>query len=892
MIITNSSLTQVSKELIDKRVYQNGTITIVGNPVIADGTATNLSSSNYFTSTNFSFDEILRNVKINFSGTYSPNDTTTTSCAWELQPSKLSLNIKDNKIYVQNNGMTIVSFDNLPFNIESHLESSIIFSNTYNDANNLQQSCSATLIFNGETYNKVVTVGTPIDFSTFISLTLGNSSDTNSPWQGNLYLADFALYQNGTIIYTPSARNSFKFTKIMIGDGTTPLTDNSVPILDHVYKIPIYEVSRTNNNVLLTCTIPADAYLTIAELALYYEDDTGTHIFSKISGLSVAKGRDLIYNLVMHVKIDINVVNTIAVPEIVIKDEEYIKYTDFLTVKQVYAYITENMERLIRLNALGIGSYDNSSMQMQKAPGIGFNKPQILYRAENNLALCLDECAATTSYSKLKNKLSPRTTVTFDPTLLEVVGNAVLTDKGIGSAFSVSSYIKSVSPFSPSQVTNWTITIPFHTGTATGDRTIINLGGDFIKQPLVLSNGNYCKLILNGVDTIIVQLTDSGTTTNLTYQRSSTVTINNTTYYSWVTSDSVSYPTILTTVYKNLTSSTPIYDNTGTQISAMTFFAVANTEIYNGNLFHVTSDTDYIVVLEYTPGLYKATWKDSNGIVLGTKEIPSGLKLGNIENTYFGIQYNGSDTFVNPFNGIINFMYTSFHTETYSDSIELLNESTITYQKHTKTKLSLGDYFHIPDYSHHYYHVQNLGFDGTSYLEVYEGAFKGYYDRIDFLTNPNGFTMCAKVFLANAKDKILLAKGNIETDSYYFILEEKDQALIFTMYLPSGTVIMRKDFTTQDIRSYIEHPILLTITCNGNQYSPTFKMYKNNELLSTYVLPNFSNIGLNNMYLMNHEHFTSDEELKEHTVHDILGISGEISSEDLYYITNMLDTNF
>ena len=69
-------------------------------------------------------------------------------------------------------------------------------------------------------------------------------------------------------------------------------------------------------------------------------------------------------------------------------------------------------------------------------------------------------------------------------------------------------------------------------------------------------------------------------------------------------------------------------------------------------------------------------------------------------------------------------------------------------------------------------------------------------------------------------------------------------------------------------------------------------MYKNKELIGSYLLPDFDNINMNEMYLMNHAHFTGDEDLEEHTVHDIIGIIGEISSDDLYYINNVLDTNF
>ena len=84
MVITNTALSQIGKELVNKRVYKDGTIEIVGEPIITDGVATNISSNNYFESTNFSFDETIRNAEISFAGTYSPSNEVQ-CCAWELQ---------------------------------------------------------------------------------------------------------------------------------------------------------------------------------------------------------------------------------------------------------------------------------------------------------------------------------------------------------------------------------------------------------------------------------------------------------------------------------------------------------------------------------------------------------------------------------------------------------------------------------------------------------------------------------------------------------------------------------------------------------------------------------------------------------------------------------------
>ena len=96
MTITDNALSDISRELIDKRKYLEGSIDIVGNPTVLNGVGSNLTSSNYFTYSGVNFDSIFHNVKITFSGHYFPDEGTNESCAWELQsesPYTLSLQV-------------------------------------------------------------------------------------------------------------------------------------------------------------------------------------------------------------------------------------------------------------------------------------------------------------------------------------------------------------------------------------------------------------------------------------------------------------------------------------------------------------------------------------------------------------------------------------------------------------------------------------------------------------------------------------------------------------------------------------------------------------------------------------------------------------------------------
>ena len=842
MVITDSSLAQVSRELIDKRVYKAGLITTVGTPIVVNGLASNISNSSYFTYSGFSFDNNLHSTKITFNGTYVPEAAARTSYAYDIDG--LTLEFTSNSIALKFNSVTIKEFTNLIFDLENTVVTSAVFISTYEEGNLESQECTFTVILNGNTYTDTVDVANPIDFSTLISIVLGNNSTHDGYWEGNIDLTAFALYQNEQILYTPSTKNSFTFTKVIVADTTNPLTDNSTSLLNHVYECPVTEISRTENNVLLTATIPEDAFLNIAQLGLYYTDDNGTHLFSTIGGLSVKKTSDLVYNLVIHVKLDINVVNTVAMPEIVIKDKPYTNFSKFLTVKQVYAYITENMERMIKLNALGKGNYTNGMsvgknpqgqvvdflptrpygldpssfgvMTESKPVGVGYNKAQIYYRLQSDLALWEDNFVATGNYAKVKAKFTPYTTESFDPASITKVGDVYLDEQtGLLSTFSTNNYAYT-NVMSLSVGSDWKLAVSFTTsGNVTTKQAIVCFSSSSIGQPLTLGiENNKCTLKVEGND--------------------------------------------------------------------------GSSVINNTSLFVVHGLKNYEVIIEYINNIYYVSYTVDESYHERIYSFASTKPLNVVDKTLLGVGYDGSDT-QNPFFGNLDLYNMSLTTSIYNNGTIIKN--TYDFLSEATFDKSLLDYFHIPIYAHSYFLVNNLGFDGSSYLEEYEGAFKGVDDKVYF-DNPKGFTLCTKIDLFDENDKVLLAKGNVEADEYYFILEQKDNALIFTLYLNDATVVLKKDFTVQTIRKFIEHPINITITCDGNQYSPTFKLYKNNELLDTYVLPINSTRNVLNMYLMNHESFTTDDNLEVRTVYDIIDFEGELTPTEIYYINNILDTNF
>ena len=880
MVITDSSLSQISRELIDKRVYKEGLVSTSGNPIILNGIASNFSATNRVFA-DFTPITPTKKLVLKTKGVYSsvPNTANGAKVLGSLVGSNSSPAID-----VYNNRIEAMRFTS------SAGASARISGLNLKDGDVIEVEVIVT--------TTLVTLNAKINETLYTNTWLGNglycgairgwyaTIPGNWYWTGSIDLAACALYIDDDLIFTPSAKNSFKFTKIIVADSNYALTDVSTPVLHHVYECSVTEISKTENNVLLTATIPEDAYLNIAQLGLYYEDDIGIHIFSIIEGLTIKKTNDLVYNLVIHVKLDINVVNTVAMPEIVVKDKPYTNFSKFLTIKQVYAYITENLERIIKTNALGIGNYTSGAMTESKPVGVGYNRAQVYYRLQNDLSLWEDNFVATNDYAKVRAKFTPYITTSFNPEHIIQEGDVYLSDDGILSVFSNYNYGFTTNlPLNNNS--NWKFTTTFTTGgNVTTKQSVITFSSETVGQPLTLGiENNKCTLRIDAEDEALV----SDSVNVHLFARNRKITLNNIDYYSWVTNEEITNRTILTTAYTGITNSTPVYNETGELLSGWHFNQQVNSTIINNTqLFNVSPLTEYKVTVEYNNEIYNVSYKVGNTEHSNIYTIASSKPLNIISRTLFGVGYNGSYP-SNPFYGQINLYNTNLETSSYINGTvtnrlyNFLNEEV--YNK------SVLDYFHLPVYAHSYFHVKNLGMENSSYLEEYEGAFRGYYDRVYF-DNPKGFTLCTKVHLHDEKDKILLAKGNVESNEYYFILEQVNNSLKFSLYLNDATVVLSKEFTLQTIRSFIEHPVNITVTCDGNQYSPTFKMYRNNELLDTSVLPVNSTRNVSDMYLMNHEVLTENDDLEVHTVYDIIDFEGELNTTEIYYINNILDTNF
>ena len=229
-------------------------------------------------------------------------------------------------------------------------------------------------------------------------------------------------------------------------------------------------------------------------------------------------------------------------------------------------------------------------------------------------------------------------------------------------------------------------------------------------------------------------------------------------------------------------------------------------------------------------------------------------------------------------------------------------------------------YYHLPNYNRSQYTIEDIG-NPEYTITFLDTSFTGNNDLIDF-SNPHNFTMCIKVDLKGISSKILLAKTNLLVPSEatltnesnpYFLLSYIKQNLALTIYTNEKAYVISKYLDSNELAAYQGDSILLTFSFENINDIYTIKMYRNNEIISEL------RTGLNQMqeasdsFLTNYvqdeivenicAQYEEDpeelaklvEEIKSNTdkyVQDIIVLEGAITSDNLYYITNLTDTNY
>lgn len=586
MVITNDALSQISRRLIEKMTYNPNLITPIGKVKTLNSIGYDFSKTSYFIKSGLSLSDTYEKTTIEFKGTMGFAEAGTEDfpnpeiyCAFKM--GEISLWFNKNICRVARGVTSAVQVINLGLKEDDEVTVAITYTPT---------EVSLKLFVNGtdKVYEASEVLLSPQAMSSITNIYLGtNAPNSNNYWRGKIDLNNFEISQDGNTIYSTANRPTIKFTEILICDKEHTLTDGSTPITGHILSFPVTEISKTNNNILITATVDAETYIFINEIGLYCTfEDGSTHLFSKLSNVKLEKTTDIGYNIIIHLNLNINVVNTVLFPEIITKQADYPKLSDFETIQQVYTYATENLERMIKTNALGIGNYTNTTMTDIKPVGIGYNKAQVYCRRSDELDIIKDNFNATFAYSCLSDWIQARATIhhiftdgyvtTYGQVNIEGNGQATVEPKllvsydgndssvtGNSSGYTVkdgvfssnlnglyvdavedslnSSSISHISPsaFTPMDANHWDFYVGFKTpSNITKTSSILNFATETIHKPLRLSVENgYCNLKVNSIPMLEVHtpyefVTFSGT--------DETLDINDTRYYKWITSNPMS----------------------------------------------------------------------------------------------------------------------------------------------------------------------------------------------------------------------------------------------------------------------------------------------------------------------------------------------------------------
>lgn len=374
--------------------------------------------------------------------------------------------------------------------------------------------------------------------------------------------------------------------------------------------------------------------------------------------------------------------------------------------------------------------------------------------------------------------------------------------------------------------------------------------------------------------------------------------------YSW---SALSRLSTLLTESVSSNSTNTLYDSDGYIIPEVIPHSISYGEILNKTLFEITPNTKNYFKVNYSKddgGKYYSVSTSTND-----KEYEEVMKeysdkvINPVDDIYFGVKTTYTNDIMNPtisspFNGTIYLKDTSVTTrgQTWSPSEEVVLQSAQILQ-----------YYHIPDYERSFYEIKDIC-DGTEEgsrdLTVLENTFTGNRDLIDFSTEE--FSLCVKAWLKDSESKVLLTK--IDTaGNPYLTLDFIDQTLKFTLYLQDGSTIeLAKKLEIEDYVSYEHYPILISIVMSQDMGTYTFSMYKNNELIAQEEvgiggLPIASDYSLTNYNLIATEEtlasgtnivYVHKEDPEAIYVQDILVINGALTKDELYYITNLTDTNY
>ena len=983
LTITDLGLTSINRKIINDRKFSSNLITTVGDLPVRDGVVSDFSKDSYLTKSGLSI--YGDRITITFEGNFFSSNNNYTQVAWYLLGSTNPIIFQFVNNYPQVVLPTgeIIDFNYLPFQDETYFKAIVTLTST---------SCEAVIDIYNDIFKESRTLASSINLSDFTNLYIGNNptkleAEENYFWEGSVNLTGFSISNEDIMFFTPTTGYSLNFTSIVVSDGSIELPETTPrSAVGHLYNYELEQsqIVRSDSTLLLTTQLSEESRLVIREIGLYAESDGKTFLFGYIKGLNINKSSDLPYDLFLTVNLILNVVNVVGFPDansFILNKIKPALLKDYIKIRNVNAYLIENLERIIRMNSLQpiptegycdryveVTKDENGSYDIEHKSGtkccdnptsiqsIGYNTPQVVYRVQKRIDEQQDCYSSIQTYSKLHKNIKIVAKDMFNPDSVNSsisVGDGEITDFNdypdgvslnavIGNSDSWKfSLTFSISDYAPHSRTVVALNKTDNASNTQGDTP------DPIPTPVISVANNsstytpYLSIDVNTSNNLIAShYTDLTTLYAWVYYETPT---------EWVDGEVIPIHIIYTKEDEDsIDTNTKLYNNAMEEIAPSTSSfhieqdgsnyvvkygesTTTYTEDFNLKYYdNITSTTliqnldtnkKYYINIEYLSSNSVTILTSTDGETYSSHTLNGLFEVDEINTINVGESYYCDNvlpqppegTPANTLIGVVQVGYDENNNPIYyltctlgeiktfnifmNGAIDLMDWSIeqegnnwLPYINTIIKDAELLQYYHLPDYSKLSYTIHDICNPEYTMLFLDERV-TGNKDLISLETP---MSLCFKVDLKNDESKLLVAK--VSDDERLFKLEfvkteiiENDQKLVnynltFTLNTSEEPAVIDIPINKAGVEEYINNPILITILYKNS----TLYMYRNNELIGNAIvegtIPSYTDSHLTN--------YISEDSNAGRYVKDIIVMKGTLTADELYYITNLTDTNF
>ena len=943
--VTDRGLLNINRKIIDERKFSQSLLTTVGSPKVEGALVSKFSSTSYFTKDNLSFKG--GDLTIIFEGTYLSSLLENNETAWYLSAgvSGLFLQFIDNHPQVKLPSGNVISFDYLTLEDETHFK---VITSIKHDPEEVE----VIINIGTDVFKKTKPLSSPIDTSLFTSLTIGNNPNfLNFFWEGLINLEGFSILEDGITKFTPTTGYSLNFSRIVVSDGKYPLTDTPVESLKHSYTYNISEITRSSNTVLLVSELDESSHLVIREIGLYayeYIEGEGNKefLFGYIKNLNIDKGAEVPYELILTVDLAISIVNVVGFPNsdsFILEDITPALLKEFISVRNSNSYLIGNLERLIRMNSLKTpktAGYNERSLSITKnevpplynaiyMDGIGCCG----YRMSNGRPLLVSpdrfyawyvQVDGNKKFIYTKTESNPKTLYNR---LFGIVENSedgfhIMTLGGTnyvvyGPQNERARRDAESDRFTPAGKSEKPLQCPsigYNTPQVTyKEQKLIDEQQDCYSsvqtysklhkrlQPSFKAEFNPLSLVMHNI--VEPEVSEKGEFSDFSSARedymepSLFLNKGDWTFDLAITVNEVS-------ASERSILNLGAYDSEKNYSSLLTISInpSSRTLKVNDELtdYHFKLQEKRYIQLVYKSGeekVYIYAGSNKRELSLVHSSSMANLALNSIiigaraYDYYFEDEDSHESFIATPYLDLYCSLCT-FHLLEWS--FTQADNDWVTYEDIFMQDTKLLQYYHFPVISKNSYVIHDI--NNPEYLiDVLDGTFTGNKDFID-LNRAKGLSLCLKVNLINDDSKLILAKVGSEGEiliSIEFIKEvsEADPKQIyhyfkFTFLTNEGSQVFTSSLMNPSVTGeYTKNPFLLSIVMTE---SKEIFVYTNNKLILSeqlsLSLPNYNGSYMTNI-------LTGAPNIGKY-IKDIIVVEGPITTEQLYYLTNLTDTNF